>query len=63
MQSVCVQKRIDRKYVKRAIDKLECGKAVWMNGITAEMLKYGGETMIEWMCLICDLTWTQRSIK
>ena len=27
--------------------------------ITAEMSKYGGKTMIEWMCLIYNLAWRQ----
>ena len=44
---VCVQKGIYIKEVKKAIDKLKCGKATFMDGITAEMLKYGRETMVE----------------
>ena len=44
---VCVQKGIDAKKEKKAIDKLECGIAAGTNGITAEMLKYRGETLIE----------------
>ena len=41
---------IGRKHVnvqkrsKETIDNLKCGTAAGVNGITAEMLKYGGET-------------------
>ena len=33
-----------------------------MDGITAEMLKYGGEVIVEWMFWICDLAWKQREV-
>ena len=49
MESVNVQEGIDRKEVKKAIDKLKCGKASSVNGITTTMLKYGGETLVGWM--------------
>ena len=48
-----------RKKAKKAIDKVKCGIAAGMAGITAVMLRYGGETVVEWMCLICDLAWRQ----
>ena len=38
---VNVQKGIDRKEEKKAIDKLKCGKVASVNGITTTMLKYG----------------------
>ncbi len=28
-----------------------------MDGITAEMLKYGGDAVVEWMLLICERAW------
>ncbi len=28
-----------------------------MDGITAEMLKYGGDAVVEWMLLICEQAW------
>ncbi len=34
---------IDRLEVERPMARLKCGKVVGMDGITAEMLKYGGE--------------------
>ncbi len=28
-----------------------------MNGVTGEMLKYGGDAVVEWMLLICERSW------
>ncbi len=30
-----------------------------MDGVTAEMLKYGGEIVVDWMVWICNLAWEQ----
>ncbi len=38
--------------MEKAIARLKCGKAAGMDGITAEMLKYGGDAVVEWMLLI-----------
>ncbi len=38
---VPMQREIDRLEVEKAIARLKCGKAAGMDGITAEMLKYG----------------------
>ena len=46
---------MDRKEIKKAIDKFYYDKAADVDGINAEMLKYGGETMVECMFMICDL--------
>ena len=46
VESVGVKKGIYRNKVKKAIDKLKCGKDVDIDGITGEMLKYGGETVV-----------------
>ena len=54
-----VQGPMTRREVKRAIKRLKTGKAPGMDGITAEMLKYGGEAVIDWMHLICNLAWKQ----
>ncbi len=48
--------------VERAIARLECGRAVGMDGITAEMLKYGGDAVVEWMVLLCDCAWKKRKV-
>ncbi len=42
-----------------AIRKLKLGKAPGSDGLTAEMLIYGGEIVVDWMVWICNLTWEQ----
>ncbi len=37
------------------IRNLKLGKAFGSNGITAEMLKYGREIVVDWMVWICNL--------
>ena len=54
-----VQGPIKRREVKRAIGRLKLGKASGVDGITAEMLKFGGEAVIDWMHMICNLAWKQ----
>ncbi len=45
-----------------AVRKLKLGKAPGSDGLTAEMLKYGGEVVVEWMMWICNLPWEQRKV-
>ena len=54
-----VQGPIKRREVRRAIGRLKMGKAAGVDGITAEMLKFGGEVVIDWMHLICSMAWKQ----
>ena len=49
-------KRLKRSRVGGCV----CVKAPDLDGITVETLKYGGETVVEWICLICDFAWRQR---
>ncbi len=46
----------------KAIRKLKLGKALGSDGITAEMLKYGGEIVVDWMMWICSLAWEQSKV-
>jgi len=57
-----VQGPISRREVKRAIGRLKMGKAPGVDGITAEMLKFGGEVVIDWMHVICNLAWKQGAV-
>ncbi len=41
-----IQREIGRVEVEKAIARLKCGKAAGMDGITAEMLKYGGDAVV-----------------
>ncbi len=45
-----------------AVARLKCGKAAGMDGITAEMLKYGGDAAVEWMLLICEQAWKKGEV-
>ena len=57
-----IQGSISRREVKRAIGRLKMRKAPGVDGITAEMLRFGGEVVIDWMHLICNLAWKQRKV-
>ncbi len=41
---------------------LQLGKAPGSDGITAEMLKYGGEIVVDWMVWIRNLAWEQSKV-
>ncbi len=41
---------------------MKVGKASGPDGITAEMLKYGGEIVVDWMMWICNLALEQSKI-
>jgi len=56
------QGTITRGVIRRAIERLKVGKAAGMDGITAEMLKFGGDVVVEWMHLICNLAWKQGEV-
>ena len=51
-----MQKIIDRKKVKNAVELSKCDKASAVDAIIAEMLKYV-EALVEWMFMIHDLVW------
>ena len=51
-----------RGEVEKAIYKLKCGKAAGIDGITPEMLRCGGDVVVEWMLLICKLAWRQKEV-
>ena len=56
------QEEIKREKVVEAIGSLKNGKAVGVDEISAEMLKYGGESVTEWIHRICQMPWEQERI-
>lgn len=42
--------------VVKAVGNIKCGKAMDINDMTAEMLKYDGETINDWMHVVCNLS-------
>ncbi len=48
---VPMQREISRLEIQKAVARLRCGKAAGMDGITVEMMKYGGDAVVEWMLL------------
>ena len=39
--------------VRKAVKKLKKGKAPGVDGITSEMLRYGGDSILEWLTRVC----------
>ena len=62
LTSIIMQKGIGEKEVKKTINKLQYVEAAGVAGITAEMSKFGGEPVLEWMGLISDLAWKQKEV-
>ncbi len=56
------QGRLEQSEVIEVIMTLKVGKAPSPDGITAEMLKHGGEIVVDWMMWICNLAWEQSKV-
>ncbi|MEL7177812.1 MAG: reverse transcriptase domain-containing protein [Pseudomonadota bacterium] len=56
------QVNIKRREVRRAIKRLKCGKSPGVDGVTAEMLKAGGEAVVEWLTSICQRAWEEGEV-
>ena len=41
--------------VRKAVKKIKNGKAPGVHRNTSEMLKYGGESFIEWLTRVCNV--------
>ena len=48
---------VTRKEIRKAVKKLKLGKAPGSDGIRAEMVKYGGDVMIDILLKICKMAW------
>ncbi len=51
------QGRLEQSETIEVIRKLKVGKVPGLDGITAEMLKCGGEIVVDWMMWICNIAW------
>ncbi len=54
-QMVCEHREIERVEVEKAIPMIKCGKPAAVDEITQEIMKHGGNAVIQWMTMICDL--------
>ena len=41
--------------IRKEVKMIENGKAPVMNGVTSKMLKYGGESLVEWLTRVCNV--------
>merc|ERR1711872_852032 len=48
--------------VRRAAKKLKKGKSPGVDGITSEMLKYGGECILEWLTRVCKVCVSEEKV-
>ena len=49
--------------VRKAVKKLKRGKSPGVDGITSEMLKCGGECLLEWLRTVCNVCFRRESTK
>ncbi len=56
------QGKLERSGIMEAVRKLKLGKAPGSDGITAEMLNYGGEIVVDWIVWMCNLVWEQSKV-
>ena len=48
--------------VRKAVKKLKKGKSPGVDGITSEMLKYGGECLLEWLTRVCKVCVSEEKV-
>lgn len=54
---VAGERSTSKEEVGKALKKLKMGKAPGVDGICGEMLKYGGEVVLEWVTQMCGIAW------
>ena len=52
-----LQDEITKEEIRRGVGKLKKGKAEGVCGISGELLKAGGEVVIEWLFKIYNMVW------
>ena len=48
--------------LRKAVKRLKNGKAGWFDGILAELLKYGGEVVINWLFEVLTEVWREKKV-
>ncbi len=56
MENGCVSTVIERVEVEKATTRLKAASIDW---IAPEMVKHGGDAVVEWLTMICGLAWRQ----
>lgn len=51
------QEEVERSEMGEAVKKFKTGRACGIDSIAADMLKYEGDAVLEWMLRICNLAW------
>ena len=51
------EREISLSEVKKALMKVKMGKAAGVDGVTGEMLRFGGEVVSRWLWTICKVAW------
>lgn len=57
-----LQGEVGKSEAEEQLRRKKIEKSLIIDGITAEMLKYRGETVLEWMMWICNLAWQQGEV-
>ena len=52
-------KEMIKSEVLRALKKIKCGKSPGLDGITAELLKNGGDCVVKWLIRLFSVCWGQ----
>ena len=53
---------VTREEVERAVKKLQNGKAAGDDRIVAELVKSGGQTMMDWLVELIEEVWQTRRV-
>ena len=54
-QNMRIQMEVNVEDVRKAVKKLKKGKAPGVDGITSEMLCFGGDSVLEWLTRVCKV--------
>ncbi|MEL7302024.1 MAG: reverse transcriptase family protein, partial [Pseudomonadota bacterium] len=58
-ENMRLQMEVSLEDVRKAVKKLKKGKAPGVDGITSEMLCFGGDSVLEWLTRVCRVCMTE----